>query len=103
MSKLKRNPAERSAESPERTGASPEPVEPQSSQASPAAATEPTPALARPAGLLAKVETNDETPRCPFCKSARLEPMAPNQFGRKWVCLDCCVQFREAITIKGAA
>ena len=51
---------------------------------------------------LAKVMTNKETPRCPFCKGVRLEAITvPNPFGRKWVCLDCCVQFREPL--KGAA
>jgi transposase-like protein len=52
---------------------------------------------------LAKVMTNDHTPRCPFCKSPRLEKMTfENLYGRKWVCLDCCTQFREPITGRAA-
>ena len=48
---------------------------------------------------LAKVMTNDETPRCPFCLSVKLEPITfPNPWGRKWVCRDCCSAFREPTT-----
>jgi len=53
---------------------------------------------------LAKVMTNDETPRCPFCLSPRLEPITmENPWGRKWVCNACCTAFREPVKGKKSA
>jgi len=57
----------------------------------------------RPSKDLAKVMTNDLTPRCPFCLSPRLEPLTmENPWGRKWVCNNCCTAFREPVKGKSA-
>lgn len=57
----------------------------------------------QPVKDLAKVMTNDQTPRCPFCLSPRLEPITmENPWGRKWVCNNCCTAFREPVQGKSA-
>lgn len=49
---------------------------------------------------IAKVMTNEETPRCPFCKSVKLEEMPPQNWLR-WRCNDCRKHFRAPV--KGRA
>lgn len=49
---------------------------------------------------MAKIMTNEETPRCPFCKSVKLEEMPPQNWLR-WRCNDCRKHFRAPV--KGRA
>lgn len=48
---------------------------------------------------LAKVEVNDDTPRCPFCRGVRVEQLpAMLQGFNRWSCLDCRKTFRAPIS-----
>ena len=52
---------------------------------------------------LAKVMTNDETPRCPYCNSAKIQelPAMMMSFNR-WTCNDCHGSFRAPVKGKAA-
>lgn len=51
---------------------------------------------------LNKVVTNDQTPRCAFCSSVRIERM-PNANFLKWRCNDCRRHFREPVKARRSA
>ena len=52
---------------------------------------------------LAKVMTNDETPRCPYCGSVKIQelPAMMMSFNR-WTCNDCHGSFRAPVKGKAA-
>jgi cytoskeletal protein RodZ len=55
-----------------------------------------------PRESLNKIVTNDQTPRCAFCESPRIERM-PNANFLKWRCNDCRRHFREPVTARRSA
>ena len=62
----------------------------------------PPEAIREPNNQLAKIATNDLTPRCPFCNSVRIEKMQRINF-LQFSCNDCRRRFRAPVTKRRAA